>query len=113
MGDGAGDAAAGVLGHVPVLNAGEGTVTARAVVGVGGYVADGVDVAEAFHCEGFVALEGAVFFEGEVFTGLKEGGCRADADAEDDEVGGEDGAVFQVDGADGLGGGGRGGSFVD
>ena len=97
------DAAARVLRHVPMLDAGEGAVAARAVVRVRGDVADGVDVRVVREAEGLVGAEGAVFFKRDGRVGMQIAGGGGDADAEDDEVGGKVGAVFQVDGADGLG----------
>lgn len=62
-GNGMSDAAAGVLGDVPVLDSDVVTVASWAVVRVGGDVADGVDVLEAFDQEELVCAERAVFFE--------------------------------------------------
>lgn len=111
MRDAGRDAAAGVLRDVPVLDAGGGAVAAGAVVGVGGDVADGVDVREAGDLEGLVGAQGAVVEE--VDFAFEEVGGGPDADAEDDEVGGEGGAVFEVDGADVGGLRGGGGGFLD
>ena len=93
-----------------MLDAGEAAGGARAVVRVCGDVADGVDVAEALDGEGLVRLEGSVLFEADGRVVLEEIRGGRDADAEDDEVGFEGGAVLQLDGADGFRvGGGRGG----
>lgn len=51
------DAATGVLGDVPVLDSDVVTVASWAVVRVGGDVADGVDVLEAFDKEELVCAE--------------------------------------------------------
>ncbi len=97
-----------------MLDAGRGAVAAGAVVGVGGDVADAVDVVQAGDLEGLVGAEGAVLFErGRAFGGLEEVGGGGDADAEDDEVGVKDGAVFEVDSADVGGVAGRGRGFFD
>ena len=103
MRDGPRDAAAGVLRNVPVLDACGIAVASRAVVGVGGNVADSVDVGEVVDGERLVCSEGAVFFQRYGFIVLEEVCGWRNADAEDDEVGGEGGAVFEFDGADRLG----------
>lgn len=114
---GAGDAAAGVLCDVPVLDACVGAcsgVGARAVVGVCSDVADGEDiVVKVRNGEVFVCLDGAVLFEGDGGVVAEEVCRRTDANAQDDEIGWELGAVFQVDGADLAGIRGRRSCFFD
>ena len=102
---------AAVLRMVPVLDADGGPVAAGAVVGIGRDVADGVGVLDAGDGEVLVDGDGAVFFEFDGWILLEVVGGGPDADAEDDEVGGERGAVFEFDGADGgeANGGGDGG----
>ena len=72
------------------------------MIRIGCDVADCEDVFEAVDGERGGGLDRAVFFEGEGWVGAKVGGGGGDADAEDDEVGGEGGAVFEFDGADGV-----------
>lgn len=89
------DGAAGILRHVPMLDAHVG-----ALVGVGCDVADGVDVGLAEDGKVLVDAEGAVLFHADVGLVLEEL-CRGlDADALDDNVGGEFLSALEVDGAD-------------
>lgn len=97
-GDAARNAAARVLGHVPVLDAGWGAGAAGAVIGVGGNVADGVDVWEVRNAKRFIRAEGAIFFQGDGGIRFEKFRCRGDADTQDDEVCGERSAVFKVHG---------------
>lgn len=101
MRDGCGGAAAGVLGDVPVFDA-DGIArgwSSRAVVWIGGYVANGEGVGHALYGEGLVYAERAVFLEIDGRVVLEEVGGRTDANALDDQVGVEDGAVFKMNGA--------------
>ena len=77
-----------------MLDASQGAGAAGAVVGVCGDVADGVDVLEAFDGEGFRREKRAVFLQGDGRVVLEEASGGGDADAEDDEVGGQGGAVL-------------------
>lgn len=96
-----GSGAASVLRNVPVLDAGVlAFAAAGAVVRERGNVADGVDVLEAGHEEVFVSLEGAVFFEAHDAVLAQVLGSRGDADAKNDQIGVEFGAVLQVDASD-------------
>lgn len=94
------DAAAGILGDIPMLDPDVVAVASWAVIRVGGDVADGVDVLEPFNKKKFVCAERAVLFEGDERVGFEEFGCRGNADAEDDKVCGEGGSVFESHGTD-------------
>lgn len=69
-GDAVRDAPARVLRDVPVLDSRGGAVAAGAVVGVCGYVADGVDVWLRQDAEGLIGAEGPVLFEGYIRVGF-------------------------------------------
>lgn len=94
------DAAAGILGDIPMLDPDSVAVASWAVIRVGGDIADGVDVLEPFYKEEFVCAERAVLFEGDERVRFEEFGGRGNADAEDDKVCGEGGSVFEQHGTD-------------
>lgn len=100
VGNGMPDAAAGILGDIPVLDPNVLAVASWAVVRVGGDIANGVDVLEPFNQKKLVCAERAVFFEGDEGVGFEEFGGRGDADAENDKVCGEGGSVFESHGTD-------------
>ena len=104
MRDAVSDGAAGVLSDVPVFDADGFAGAVGAMVRIGGDVADGEDVGFVEDLEAFVDAEGAILFKGDGWVVFQVGGFGGDANAEDDEVGGEGGAVFELDGAD-FGGG--------
>ncbi|TKW52640.1 hypothetical protein CTA1_11783 [Colletotrichum tanaceti] len=94
------DGATRVLRNVPVLDACVLAVAPRPVVGVRGDVANGVHVLQSHHLKALVRLDRSVVLEADdlVLPQKLRGGRNADA--EDDEVGFELGAILEVDGAD-------------
>jgi len=83
-----------------VLDTGVRAVASGAVVGVCGDVAEGVDVGEVEDGEGFISSQGSIFFQLYGCVVFEELSRRHDADPEDNEIGGENGAIFEFYGAD-------------